>query len=702
MNKPTFKHICLMHIQQLTNFPYIEKDFDALTDYGLLCKVVDYLNQVITNENAQNENILALYNAFTELKNYVENFFDNLDVQDEINNKLDEMVESGELEQIIEQYLNSSAIWGFDTVADLKSAENLINGSYAKTLGYYTLNDGGGATYKIREITNNDVVDNMFIIPLTNSSTLIAELCANDIINIKQLGAKSQDTTNTKYDIHDYLEAFNNFEKNNINRVKLYIPSGIYYTTPFKFETTKGITIYGDENFPNSNVSGTIISSYNSNQDYIFKFGDIGERCDNCVIKNITFSSYDIIYNNSKFNFSTQKPLGSALILINACYTQTDNLFFMYINGNAMKMSSSWECYFGLLNFRQVSSYTDGILTFDTADTTVVAGADTSANNFDKIMFEAVHGHLIESKYHSGLKNTHFGTINFETNHFVVTDEVYTSFDASDISQYDNDTAIHYAIFKGGMRIDVNNLEIMNLSRWFWTHNSNTYVYDRIIDCDVNYQSYNGGSLILMAINNIMTEGQLKDADLIYNNYYISRESGLYINNVLNRNPYDLIPNIKRGFNINIDNSLDGYQARNDRNTHNEYCCTPFYKIVHRNIGNTVTNGIIYYDTDSSNKIKLVVKPYSDSNIQHRQMGTIATSQTLLIRAKIDNGVTTNLRISDDDSNQANNFELVGTGSYKNYTIDLSSIVTIGNRISIRLGNSETGKDVYLDYFTFI
>ena len=108
MNKPTFKHICLMHIQQLTNFPYIEKDFDALTDYGLLCKVVDYLNQVIANENAQNDNIVALYNAFTELKNYVESFFDNLDVQEEINNKLDDMVEDGTLDEIISRYINDN------------------------------------------------------------------------------------------------------------------------------------------------------------------------------------------------------------------------------------------------------------------------------------------------------------------------------------------------------------------------------------------------------------------------------------------------------------------------------------------------------------------------------------------------------------------------------------------------------------------
>ena len=39
-----FKQLVLMNLQALTNFPYIEKDFDAVTDYELLCLVVDYLN----------------------------------------------------------------------------------------------------------------------------------------------------------------------------------------------------------------------------------------------------------------------------------------------------------------------------------------------------------------------------------------------------------------------------------------------------------------------------------------------------------------------------------------------------------------------------------------------------------------------------------------------------------------------------------
>ncbi len=106
IEKPTFKQIVLLNLQQLTNFPYIEKDFDALTDYGLLSKVVDKMNEVITNNNIQNESINALYNAFIELKDYVDNYFDSLDVQEDINDKLDKMAEDGTLTELIKNYID--------------------------------------------------------------------------------------------------------------------------------------------------------------------------------------------------------------------------------------------------------------------------------------------------------------------------------------------------------------------------------------------------------------------------------------------------------------------------------------------------------------------------------------------------------------------------------------------------------------------
>lgn len=105
--KPTmkdYKQLTPFKFQILQSFPFIAEDFDSLTNYELLCKVVEYLNDVINNEKNVEDNVTALYNSFVELQDYVDNYFDNLDVQDEINNKLEDMAEDGSLYTIISSY----------------------------------------------------------------------------------------------------------------------------------------------------------------------------------------------------------------------------------------------------------------------------------------------------------------------------------------------------------------------------------------------------------------------------------------------------------------------------------------------------------------------------------------------------------------------------------------------------------------------
>ena len=104
--KEDYKLLPPFKMQVLTNFPYIEADFDALTNYQLLCKVVEYLNNVIANENEVTEQVTSLYNAYVSLQNYVNNYFDNLNVQTEINNKLDEMATDGTLTNLIKGYVD--------------------------------------------------------------------------------------------------------------------------------------------------------------------------------------------------------------------------------------------------------------------------------------------------------------------------------------------------------------------------------------------------------------------------------------------------------------------------------------------------------------------------------------------------------------------------------------------------------------------
>lgn len=88
------------------NFPFVESDFDELTNYGMMQKLMKAVNDVISNENMVEKDMTNIFNAYTELQNYVNTYFDNLDVQDEINNKLDEMAEDGTLTTLIGNYVD--------------------------------------------------------------------------------------------------------------------------------------------------------------------------------------------------------------------------------------------------------------------------------------------------------------------------------------------------------------------------------------------------------------------------------------------------------------------------------------------------------------------------------------------------------------------------------------------------------------------
>lgn len=74
---------------------------DSLSYYEVLCKVTDYLNKVIQDLSATETNVDALRQAYDQLQGYVNDYFDNLDVQDEINDKLDRMVIDGTIAGIV-------------------------------------------------------------------------------------------------------------------------------------------------------------------------------------------------------------------------------------------------------------------------------------------------------------------------------------------------------------------------------------------------------------------------------------------------------------------------------------------------------------------------------------------------------------------------------------------------------------------------
>ncbi len=97
------KKIC-MTIGELPS-SYLE----TMSYYEMLVWFTEFLkNQVIPTVNNNAEAVQELQSLYEELRTYVNDYFDNLDVQDEINNKLDEMIANGTMQTILERITISS------------------------------------------------------------------------------------------------------------------------------------------------------------------------------------------------------------------------------------------------------------------------------------------------------------------------------------------------------------------------------------------------------------------------------------------------------------------------------------------------------------------------------------------------------------------------------------------------------------------
>lgn len=94
-----FKHFCMSIGAIPTSY------LDSLDYYETLLWLIKYLEEtIIPTVNNNGAAVSELQRLYIELKNFVDNYFDNLDVQEEINNKLDEMAQSGQLATIINNY----------------------------------------------------------------------------------------------------------------------------------------------------------------------------------------------------------------------------------------------------------------------------------------------------------------------------------------------------------------------------------------------------------------------------------------------------------------------------------------------------------------------------------------------------------------------------------------------------------------------
>ena len=318
----------------------------SMTYEEQLIWLCNYLqNVVIPTVNNNGEAVEELQNLFVQLQEYVDNYFENLDVQEEINNKLDDMAESGELAEIIAEYINMNAVFVYDTIASMAAAENLQDGSSAYCLGKDTYNDGKGAFYKIREITISDVIDGFLIVAITNTEDLIGERLPNYYIN----------------DLQDQIDTINN---TTIPGVEDEI-SGL---------DTRVETLENEPLIKNNIFIGTFFNQSTEKLKFVTSLD--GENFAD-ILPNVDLSGRDpqIVYDEDRKKF---------YISVTWASNTTDTDFTMYVTEDFVNFETK-HINLGILSNRRWAPE----LFFDT-DGTLYAFISTGTTDSDMVVYKAV------------------------------------------------------------------------------------------------------------------------------------------------------------------------------------------------------------------------------------------------------------------------------------------------------------------------
>lgn len=184
-NKPTIQPVIVTGIFTRYIAKTLPLAFDeSMSYYECLCAMLEYLNETIVPDiNNVNNGLSELQTFYEQLQEYVNTYFDNLDVQTEINNKLDELVEDGTLTELISNYLDpiinnfmnnvnleienidnkvNSAVSGSPLVATSTSEMVDTDRIYVNTTdGKWYYYNGSvwtiGGTYQSTELANNSI-----------------------------------------------------------------------------------------------------------------------------------------------------------------------------------------------------------------------------------------------------------------------------------------------------------------------------------------------------------------------------------------------------------------------------------------------------------------------------------------------------------------------------------------------------------------
>ena len=296
-NKPTIQPRTVTGI--FTN--YIAKVLplafdDSMSYYECLCALLNYINDTIVPDiNNTNDGLGELQGFYEDLQSYVNTYFDNLDVQEEINNKLDAMVINGTLETLIGAYIQPRI-----------DAQNIIINSIDDKVDAVASGSPSGVYATASALSSADPDHNKIYVvsadgkwyyydtsttSWTAGGTYQASVDTGDVTDIRNnLNVTDKNIYNLL--LNDDLDVYTNWEQGRIDtsgndetnaqlyRTKNYIP--INKQASYKFVGSNGngcsIRIYDSSknysrnvNFPATSTSNTATYIFNQTNDAYFR-----------------------------------------------------------------------------------------------------------------------------------------------------------------------------------------------------------------------------------------------------------------------------------------------------------------------------------------------------------------------------------------------------------------------------------------------
>lgn len=222
----------------------------------------------------------------------------------------------------------------FNSVEEMKASNTLKAGALAKTLGFYTAGDGGGADYVVKDTTDNYKLDEASIITLKNN--LFAHLIIQDVLNVKQMGAYGDGVHDDTNVLKDKIFLTSNPY---IRGITAYFPDGDYLIS----ETLETSTEY-----PRSirMEKSARIFTETDDLEYLIRLGRWGTAKWNGSIIGGILDANDkakCCFGASSYNYFSYQDVSCRNFKLYGVHTNPNNIPSYWFRGNNMYFKNTTE-----------------------------------------------------------------------------------------------------------------------------------------------------------------------------------------------------------------------------------------------------------------------------------------------------------------------------------------------------------------------